>query len=54
MSTQATHPQKGPAKKAAKFQDVSELRSALHSQNPDILTEGQYIWFVALSVSNNF
>jgi hypothetical protein len=47
MSTQA---QKGPAAK----KDISELRSALHSQVPEVLTEGQCIWFVALSVSNNF
>ena len=51
MSTQV---QKGPAKKATKFQDISELRSALRSQIPEVLTEGQYIWFVTLSVSNNF
>ena len=41
-------------KKATKFQDISELRSALRSQIPEVLTEGQCIWFVALSVSNNF
>lgn len=55
MSTQVTYPQQGPAtKKATKFQDISELRSALRSQVPEVLTEGQYIWFIALSVSNNF
>lgn len=55
MSTQASYPQKGPAtKKATKSQDISELRSALRSQVPEVLTEGQYIWFVAFSVSNNF
>lgn len=47
MSTQA---QKGPATK----KDISELRSALRSQIPEVLTEGQYIWFVVVSVSNNF
>jgi hypothetical protein len=47
MSTQA---QKGPGTK----RDISEMRSALRSQVPEVLTEGQVIWFVALSVSNNF
>ena len=40
MSTQV---QKGPAKKATKFQDISEFRSALRSQTPEVLAEGQYI-----------
>ena len=47
MSTPA---QKGPVTK----RDFSDLRSALRSQVPEVLTEGQVIWFVALSVSNKF
>ena len=47
MSTQA---QKGTVTK----KDISELRSALRSQVPEVLTEGRCIWFVSLSVSNNF
>lgn len=47
MSTPA---QKGPVTK----RDFSDLRSVLRSQVPEVLTEGQVIWFVALSVSNKF
>ena len=44
----------GMSTQVQKFQDISELRSALRSQVPEVLTDGQSIWFVALSVSNNF
>ena len=58
MPTQVNYPQIRPRsdvkKKATTFRDFSELRSALHSQSPEILAEGQCILFAALSFSNNF
>jgi hypothetical protein len=55
MPTKVQNPPRLDANKnTTKFQDISELRSALRSQMPEILTEGLYISFVTLSFSNNF
>ena len=55
MPTKVQNPPRLDANKnTTKFQDISELRSALRSQMPEILTEGLYISFVTLLFSNNF